>query len=126
MRGSRILDDQIPYLLSSFLRRPEKLNFGAWGYQDPLQKTATTEVFSGDGSTASVSIELGGVLPLITHTVPGIGKGPILDFIARSFAARTAVLYAYPLDLVRAQLAYQFVGSKKLNMQGLATGEQFY
>uniref|UniRef100_M1C996 Mitochondrial substrate carrier family protein n=1 Tax=Solanum tuberosum TaxID=4113 RepID=M1C996_SOLTU len=66
------------------------------------------------------------ILLLITHTVPGIGKGPILDVIAGLFAAGTAVLYAYPLDLVRAQLAYQFVGSKKLNMQWLATGEQFY
>ncbi|KAG5595629.1 hypothetical protein H5410_036861 [Solanum commersonii] len=66
------------------------------------------------------------VLLLITHTVPGIGKGPILDVIAGSIAAGTAVLYAYPLDLVRAQLAYQFVGSKKFNMQRLATAPSLY
>ncbi|KAK4368674.1 hypothetical protein RND71_012466 [Anisodus tanguticus] len=62
----------------------------------------------------------------IIHSVPGVGKGPILDLIAGSFAGGAAVLFTYPLDLVRTKLAIQVVGSQKLNVQGLATGEQFY
>lgn len=38
---------------------------------------------------------------------PGIGRGPVLDLIAGSFAGGTAVLFTYPLDLVRTKLAYQ-------------------
>lgn len=38
---------------------------------------------------------------------PGIGGGPVLDLIAGSFAGGTAVLFTYPLDLVRTKLAYQ-------------------
>lgn len=39
--------------------------------------------------------------------VPGVGRGPVLDLIAGSFAGATAVLFTYPLDLVRTKLAYQ-------------------
>lgn len=58
--------------------------------------------------------------------VPGIGRGPVLDLVAGSFAGATAVLFTYPLDLVRTKLAYQVVGSPKLNVKGLATSEQVY
>ncbi|KAI3443661.1 hypothetical protein Pfo_000326 [Paulownia fortunei] len=44
---------------------------------------------------------------------PGIGRGPVLDLIAGSFAGGTAVLFTYPLDLVRTKLAYQVVESSK-------------
>lgn len=38
---------------------------------------------------------------------PDAGRGPVLDLIAGSFAGGTAVLFTYPLDLVRTKLAYQ-------------------
>lgn len=57
---------------------------------------------------------------------PGIGGGPVLDLIAGSFAGGTAVLFTYPLDLVRTKLAYQVVESSKLNLKGVVHGEQFY
>lgn len=43
----------------------------------------------------------------IIDGIPGVGKGPILDLVAGSFAGGTAVLFTYPLDLVRTKLAYQ-------------------
>ncbi|XP_057968759.1 mitochondrial carrier protein CoAc2 isoform X2 [Malania oleifera] len=62
----------------------------------------------------------------IIHGFPGIGRGPVLDLVAGSFAGGTAVLFTYPLDLVRTKLAYQVVGSSKLNIKGLLHAEQFY
>lgn len=38
---------------------------------------------------------------------PDFSKGPVLDLVAGSFAGGTAVLFTYPLDLVRTKLAYQ-------------------
>ncbi|XP_027068671.1 mitochondrial carrier protein CoAc2 [Coffea arabica] len=58
--------------------------------------------------------------------IPGITRGPVLDLIAGSFAGATAVLCTYPLDLVRTKLAYQVVGSPKLNVKGLLPNEQVY
>ncbi|XP_043807520.1 mitochondrial carrier protein CoAc2 isoform X2 [Manihot esculenta] len=59
----------------------------------------------------------------IIHTFPNFGRGPVLDLVAGSFAGGTAVLFTYPLDLVRTKLAYQVVDSSKLNVQGLASTE---
>ncbi|KAL3825251.1 hypothetical protein ACJIZ3_021280 [Penstemon smallii] len=49
---------------------------------------------------------------------PGVSRGPVLDLIAGSFAGGTAVLFTYPLDLVRTRLAYQVVESPKLGVKG--------
>ncbi|XP_074562100.1 mitochondrial carrier protein CoAc2-like, partial [Curcuma longa] len=38
---------------------------------------------------------------------PNIGKGPVLDLVSGSIAGGTAVIFTYPLDLVRTKLAYQ-------------------
>ncbi|CAI9780401.1 unnamed protein product [Fraxinus pennsylvanica] len=57
---------------------------------------------------------------------PGVGRGPVLDLIAGSFAGGTAVLFTYPLDLVRTKLAYQVSDSSKLNVKGLVPREQVY
>lgn len=43
----------------------------------------------------------------IIQSIPGVGRGPVLDLVAGSFAGGTAVLFTYPLDLVRTKLAYQ-------------------
>ncbi|CAI9100539.1 OLC1v1037663C1 [Oldenlandia corymbosa var. corymbosa] len=47
---------------------------------------------------------------LINLSIPGFGTGPVLDLVAGSFAGATAVLFTYPLDLVRTKLAYQVKG----------------
>lgn len=57
---------------------------------------------------------------------PGSGRGPVLDLLAGSFSGGTAVLFTYPLDLVRTKLAYQVVGSSKLNIKGIVHNEQVY
>lgn len=38
---------------------------------------------------------------------PTVNQGPVLDLMAGSFSGATAVLFTYPLDLVRTKLAYQ-------------------
>ncbi|KAG5243426.1 hypothetical protein OIU76_009659 [Salix suchowensis] len=58
--------------------------------------------------------------------VPDIGRGPVLDLVAGSFAGGTAVLLTYPLDLVRTKLAYQIVSSSKVNIHGVVGMEQVY
>ncbi|KAJ6837820.1 mitochondrial substrate carrier family protein P isoform X1 [Iris pallida] len=45
---------------------------------------------------------------------PDIGRGPVLDLVAGSIAGGTAVVFTYPLDLVRTKLAYQVVESSRL------------
>lgn len=62
----------------------------------------------------------------IILTFPDMGRGPVLDLVAGSFAGGTAVLFTYPLDLVRTKLAYQIVGPLKLNVQGVLKSEQVY
>lgn len=57
---------------------------------------------------------------------PDFSKGPVLDLVAGSFAGGTAVLFTYPLDLVRTKLAYQVVGSSKSNVKGVIHPEQLY
>ncbi|CAN8325984.1 unnamed protein product [Cochlearia groenlandica] len=49
----------------------------------------------------------------IIYGFPDTTRGPLLDLLAGSFAGGTAVLFTYPLDLVRTKLAYQVVGSTK-------------
>ncbi|KAM7275031.1 hypothetical protein ACFE04_016897 [Oxalis oulophora] len=62
----------------------------------------------------------------IIQSFPHFDRGPVLDLVAGSFAGGTAVLFTYPLDLVRTKLAYQVVSSPKLKVQGLVKGEQVY
>ncbi|KAF5945675.1 hypothetical protein HYC85_015903 [Camellia sinensis] len=62
----------------------------------------------------------------IIENFPGVGRGPVLDLVAGSFAGGTAVLFTYPLDLVRTKLAYQVAGPSKLNVKGLVHSDQVY
>ncbi|PKI62044.1 hypothetical protein CRG98_017417 [Punica granatum] len=62
----------------------------------------------------------------IIDRFPNVGRGPVLDLVAGSFAGGTAVLFTYPLDLVRTKLAYQVGGSAKLPIKGLLSSEQVY
>lgn len=43
----------------------------------------------------------------IMHSFPHVSTGPTLDLLAGSLSGGTAVLFTYPLDLVRTKLAYQ-------------------
>ncbi|OVA11346.1 Mitochondrial carrier protein [Macleaya cordata] len=61
----------------------------------------------------------------IIESFPDVGRGPVLDLMAGSFAGGTAVLFTYPLDLVRTKLAYQVIQSSRLNIKG-PHGEQVY
>ncbi|GAB4852750.1 Mitochondrial carrier protein CoAc2, variant 3 [Ancistrocladus abbreviatus] len=63
---------------------------------------------------------------LIIDCFPNVWRGPVLDLVAGSFAGGTAVLFTYPLDLVRTKLAYQVVESAKSNFKRLVHSEQLY
>ncbi|KAF3333399.1 mitochondrial substrate carrier family protein P-like isoform X2 [Carex littledalei] len=45
---------------------------------------------------------------------PAVNQGPVLDLMAGSISGATAVIFTYPLDLVRTKLAYQVRTSSKL------------
>ncbi|KAG1335355.1 mitochondrial substrate carrier family protein P [Cocos nucifera] len=57
---------------------------------------------------------------------PDIGRGPLLDLVSGSAAGGTAVVFTYPLDLVRTKLAYQVVGPSRGKFRGLSHSEQAY
>ncbi|XP_072964474.1 mitochondrial carrier protein CoAc2 [Typha angustifolia] len=57
---------------------------------------------------------------------PDVGRGPVLDLVSGSIAGGTAVIFTYPLDLVRTKLAYQVTGSSKMMFRGLSPTEQVY
>ncbi|XP_050218649.1 mitochondrial carrier protein CoAc2 [Mercurialis annua] len=61
---------------------------------------------------------------ILSH--PDVGRGPVLDLVAGSFAGGTAVLFTYPLDLVRTKLAYQVVGPSKMSVPAGLRTEQVY
>nr|GEZ81711.1 mitochondrial substrate carrier family protein P isoform X1 [Tanacetum cinerariifolium] len=64
----------------------------------------------------------------INDNFPAMGTGPVVDLLAGSLSGGTAVLFTYPLDLVRTKLAYQEMKShvpddyKKNIMVKLACG----
>ncbi|XP_061352650.1 mitochondrial carrier protein CoAc2 isoform X2 [Gastrolobium bilobum] len=62
----------------------------------------------------------------IMLTFPDVFKGPTLDLVAGSLSGGTAVLFTYPLDLIRTKLAYQVVSPTKLNASGMVYNEQVY
>ncbi|KAJ0091233.1 hypothetical protein Patl1_13436 [Pistacia atlantica] len=120
---------------SPILFRPEEQNFRAWGCLDPLKRLQQQKglwVSTGGSPSQCILCEALHYMAYeqyrrwIILSFPGIGRGPILDLVAGSFAGGTAVLFTYPLDLVRTKLAYQIVGSPKRNFQGVVSAEQAY
>ncbi|KAH0706901.1 graves disease carrier protein homolog [Solanum tuberosum] len=116
-------------------RQAEYRSLGLIGSFTKIAKTeGTLGFFRGNGASVARIVPYAALHYMayeeyrrwIIDGIPGVGKGPILDLVAGSFAGGTAVLFTYPLDLVRTKLAYQVVGSQKLNIQGLVTGEQVY
>ncbi|KVH93944.1 Adenine nucleotide translocator 1 [Cynara cardunculus var. scolymus] len=62
----------------------------------------------------------------IDYNFPAMGSSPVIDLLAGSLSGGTAVLFTYPLDLVRTKLAYQVVDTPKLNGKGAMTSEHVY
>ncbi|KAF5788559.1 putative mitochondrial carrier domain protein [Helianthus annuus] len=62
----------------------------------------------------------------INYHFPAMGNGPVVDLVAGSLSGGTAVLFTYPLDLVRTKLAYQVVDAPKLNVKGSMISEQAF
>ncbi|PWA34058.1 substrate carrier protein [Artemisia annua] len=62
----------------------------------------------------------------INDNFPGMGTGPVVDLLAGSLSGGTAVLFTYPLDLVRTKLAYQVVDTPKLNIKGAIVRDQAF
>ncbi|XP_076911614.1 mitochondrial carrier protein CoAc2-like [Bidens hawaiensis] len=62
----------------------------------------------------------------ISCNFPGMGDGPVIDLLAGSLSGGTAVLFTYPLDLVRTKLAYQVVDAPKLNVKGAMGSEHAF
>lgn len=62
----------------------------------------------------------------IDYNFPAMGSSPVIDLLAGSLSGGTAVLFTYPLDLVRTKLAYQVVDTPKLNGKGAMSSEHVY
>ncbi|XP_044462958.1 mitochondrial carrier protein CoAc2 [Mangifera indica] len=116
-------------------RRSEFHSMGLFG---SFKKIATTEgvmgFYRGNGASVARIVPYAALHFMayeqyrrwIILSFPDIGRGPVLDLVAGSFAGGTAVLFTYPLDLVRTKLAYQIVGSPKRNLQVVVSAEQVY
>lgn len=116
-------------------RRAEFHSIGLFG---SIKKIANTEgvmgFYRGNGASVARIVPYAALHYMayeqyrrwIILSFPDVSRGPVLDLIAGSFAGGTAVLFTYPLDLVRTKLAYQIVDSPKMNFQGIASREHVY
>ncbi|XP_030953120.1 mitochondrial carrier protein CoAc2 isoform X2 [Quercus lobata] len=116
-------------------RREEFQSIGLFGSFKKIAKTEGVRGFYRGNGASVARIVPYAALHYMTYeqyrrwiivTFPDIGRGPVLDLVAGSFAGGTAVLFTYPLDLVRTKLAYQVVGSSKLNAQMSIKNELVY
>ncbi|CAI0543803.1 unnamed protein product [Linum tenue] len=112
--------------------------YKAIGLLGSINKIATNEgikgFYSGNGASVARIVPYA-ALHFMTYeqyrrwiilSFPDVGRGPVLDLVAGSFAGGTAVLFTYPLDLVRTKLAYQVVGAPTMNIRGAVGSEQMY
>ncbi|KAM5547430.1 mitochondrial carrier protein CoAc2 [Rosa sericea] len=116
-------------------RRSEYQSLGLFG---SVKKIAKTEgpmgFYRGNGASVARIVPYAALHYMsyeqyrrwIILAFPDRGRGPVLDLVAGSLSGGTAVLFTYPLDLVRTKLAYQVVGSPKLKLQGIMNNEQLY
>nr|POF18379.1 graves disease carrier protein [Quercus suber] len=133
-------------------RREEFQSIGLFGSFKKIAKTEGVRGFYRGNGASVARIVPYAALHYMTYeqyrrwiivTFPDVGRGPVLDLVAGSFAGGTAVLFTYPLDLVRTKLAYQswkltqltlndlevtgeVVGSSKLNAQMPIKNELVY
>ncbi|GMY36264.1 mitochondrial carrier protein CoAc2 [Fagus crenata] len=120
------------------LFQTRKEEFQSIGLSGSFKKIAKTEgimgFYRGNGASVARIVPYAALHYMayeqyrrwIILTFPDVGRGPVLDLVAGSFAGGTAVLFTYPLDLVRTKLAYQVVGSAKLNAQMVIKNELLY
>ncbi|CAA2995552.1 mitochondrial substrate carrier family P [Olea europaea subsp. europaea] len=117
------------------MRRTE---FHCLGQVGTFQKIAKTEgllgFYRGNGASVARIVPYAALHYMANEEyrrwiilgVPGIGRGPVLDLIAGSFAGGTTVLFTYLLDLIWTKLAYQVNDSSKLNIKRLVPTEKVY
>ncbi|XP_039142852.1 mitochondrial carrier protein CoAc2 [Dioscorea cayenensis subsp. rotundata] len=110
-------------------RRAEFRTAGLFG---SFQKIAKTEglmgFYRGNGASVARIVPYAALHYMayeeyrrwIILAFPNIGRGPVLDLVSGSIAGGTAVIFTYPLDLVRTKLAFQVVETPKLRAQGLS------
>ncbi|KAL9242059.1 hypothetical protein vseg_016099 [Gypsophila vaccaria] len=127
-----------PFERIKILFQTRQSEFRSIGLFGSFSKIATTEgvlgFYRGNGASIARIVPYAALHYMayeqyrrwIILAYPNVWKGPVLDLIAGSFAGGTAVLFTYPLDLVRTKLAYQVVGSSKSNVKGLVNNEQVY
>ncbi|KAJ7973727.1 Mitochondrial carrier protein [Quillaja saponaria] len=120
------------------LFQTQRAEFQSTGLLGSVKKIAKTEglmgFYRGNGASVARIVPYAALHYMayeqyrrwIIHTFPNVWRGPILDLVAGSFAGGTAVLFTYPLDLIRTKLAYQVVSSSKLNIQKVVIKEQVY
>nr|GMC65406.1 mitochondrial substrate carrier family protein P-like [Ipomoea batatas] len=123
------------YFIVSQTRQAEFRSLGLFGSFTKIAKTeGVLGFYRGNGASVARIVPYAALHYMayeeyrrwIIHYNPNIKRGPVLDLIAGSVAGGTAVLFTYPLDLVRTKLAYQVIESPKLNVKGLVPGDQIY
>ncbi|XP_077210716.1 mitochondrial substrate carrier family protein [Tasmannia lanceolata] len=116
-------------------RRAEFQSIGLWG---SFRKISQTEgilgFYRGNGASVARIVPYAALHYMayeqyrrwIVLTFPGFRRDPILDLVAGSIAGGTAVLFTYPLDLVRTKLAYQVNRPSRLNVRGQHHSDLLY
>ncbi|KAK7272756.1 hypothetical protein RJT34_29577 [Clitoria ternatea] len=120
------------------LFQTRRAEFQSTGLSGSVSRIAKTEgllgFYRGNGASVARIIPYAAIHYMsyeeyrrwIMHTFPNVWKGPTLDLLAGSLSGGTAVIFTYPLDLIRTKLAYQIVSPTKLNASGMVNNEQFY
>lgn len=120
------------------LFQTRRAEFHSTGLSGSVSRIAKTEgllgFYRGNGASVARIIPYAGLhymsyeeyRRLIVQAFPNVWKGPTLDLMAGSLSGGTAVLFTYPLDLIRTKLAYQVVSPTKLNVSGMVNNEQVY
>ncbi|KAK6944854.1 Mitochondrial substrate/solute carrier [Dillenia turbinata] len=109
-------------------RRAEFQSIGLFGSFNKIAKTeGVLGFYRGNGASVARIVPYAALHYMayeqyrrwIILSNPDVTRGPLLDLVAGSFAGGTAVLFTYPLDLVRTKLAYQVVELSKSSVKGL-------
>ncbi|KAK9099244.1 hypothetical protein Syun_026289 [Stephania yunnanensis] len=120
-------------IMKSMVMQTRRAEFQSVGLTGSFRKIAKTEGVLGNGASVARIVPYAALHYMayeeyrrwIILGFPDIGRGPVLDLTAGSFAGGTAVLLTYPLDLVRTKLAYQVVESSKSNIKIPNTDQVF-
>ncbi|CAI8594632.1 unnamed protein product [Vicia faba] len=120
------------------LFQTRRAEFHSTGFSGSVTRIAKTEgllgFYRGNGASVARIIPYAALHFMsyeeyrrrIVQIFPNVWKGPTLDLMAGSLSGGTAVIFTYPLDLIRTKLAYQVVSPTKLNVSGILNNEQVY